>query len=97
MTYEMLIYEKSLRKRTRSCNNQVVCSRVSNQVADKRTGLESTSEVLNQAINGPDSDFAASNWWIWRWQKHHGVKQLKLVGEKRSADTDGAAQFPAKL
>ena len=31
------------------------------------------------------------------WQKRHGVKQLKVVGENRSADTDGAAQFPVKL
>ena len=71
---------------------------------ERQTGLpingpvvKAQAEVLNHAINGPDSDFAASNGWLWRWQKRHGVKQLKVVGEKRSADKDGAAQFPAKL
>ena len=93
------------RKKARQAKDDTLDRAVLNWfVQERQTGLpingpvvKAQAEVLNQAINGPDSDFAASNGWLWRWQKRHGVKQLKVVGEQRSADTDGAAQFPAKL
>ena len=93
------------RKKARQAKDDTLDRAVLNWfVQERHTGLpingpvlKAQAEVLDQAINGPDSNFAASNGWLWRWQKRHGVKQLKIVGEKRSADTDGAAQFPAKL
>ncbi len=39
----------------------------------------------------------ASQGWLWRWQKRHGITKHKIVGEKRSADKDSAAQFPPRL
>ena len=53
--------------------------------------------MLDKAIDGDESTFKASHGWLWRWQKRHGISQHKVVGEKRSADTAGAAEFPAKL
>ena len=60
-------------------------------------GLKAQAEKFDKSINGPDSEFSASQGWLWRWQKRHGVSQMKIVGEKRSADENGAARFQSKL
>ena len=59
--------------------------------------LKAQAEKFDKAINGAASDFTASQGWLWRWQKRHGISQHQVVGEKRSADQDGTALFPPKL
>ena len=73
-------------------------------IKERQTGLPISGPVLkaqaekfDKSINGPDSEFSASQGWLWRWQKRHRVSQMKIVGEKRSADENGAARFPSKL
>ena len=55
------------------------------------------AEKLNKAINGDDTEFLASQGWLWGWQRRHGISQVKVVGEKRSADAEGTGSFPEKL
>ena len=40
-----------------------------------------------------ESDFVASEGWKWRFCQRHGIRQLLLQGEKKSADTDAASEF----
>ena len=57
--------------------------------------VEAQAEKFDKAINGAASDFTASQGRL--WQKRHGISQHQVVGEMRSANQDGAAQFPPKL
>ena len=73
-------------------------------VQERQAGLPISGPIvkaqaakLNKAINGDESEFVASQGWLWRWQCRHGISQAKVVGEKRSADAEGAARFPPKL
>ena len=59
--------------------------------------MKAQAEKLNKVINGDDTEFSASQGWLWRWQRRHGISQAKVMGKKRSADADGTASFPAKL
>lgn len=47
---------------------------------------------LNKMLNG-DSTFTASNGWLDRWKKRHGVRQLSITGEKLSADFAAANDY----
>lgn len=47
---------------------------------------------LNKKLNG-DPTFTASNGWLDRWKKRHGVRQLTVTGEKLSADCAAADKF----
>lgn len=40
-----------------------------------------------------EGDFSASDGWLWRWQKRHGIGEIKISGEARSNDVQGAEQF----
>lgn len=51
----------------------------------------SLSEEL-PVIEAPES-FSASDGWLDRWKKRHGVRQLKVCGEKLSADVSAAKKF----
>ena len=42
---------------------------------------------------GGPSDFTASDGWLWRFSKRHGIRQLTLQGEKLSADQPAADSF----
>ncbi len=42
---------------------------------------------------GEGSTFQASCGWQWRFCKQHGIRNLKMQGEKMSADKDGAENF----
>lgn len=51
---------------------------------------------LNKLMNG-DSAFTASNGWLDRWKKRHGIRQLTISGEKLSADTASAEEYLNKF
>ena len=59
--------------------------------------VKAQAEIFNKSINGDETTFVASQGWLWRWQKRHGITKHKIVGEKRSADKDSAAQFPPPI
>ena len=59
--------------------------------------MKAQAEIFNKSINGDETTFVASQGWLWRWQKRHGITKHKIVGKKRSADKDSAAQFPPRL
>ncbi|KAK9687219.1 Tc5 transposase DNA-binding domain [Popillia japonica] len=43
-------------------------------------------------MNG-DSAFTASNGWLDRWKKRHGIRHLSISREKLSADTASAEEY----
>ena len=49
--------------------------------------------MLDEARGGPHKEFAASDGWLWRFSKRHGIRQLTLQGEKLSADKPAADNF----
>ena len=49
--------------------------------------------MLDEARGGPHREFAASDGWLWRFSKRHGIRQLTLQGEKLSADKPAADNF----
>ena len=51
--------------------------------------VKAQAEKLNKSINGDDSEFSASQGWLWRWQRRHGISLAKVVGDKRPADAEG--------
>lgn len=42
-------------------------------------------------------EFSASDGWLWRWQKRHGVGEITTSGESRSSDHGSAGEFPKLL
>jgi len=55
------------------------------------------AEIFDRQLNGENSTFKASKGWLWRFCKRHGIGQIAVSGEIRSADDDAATSFPAKL
>lgn len=47
---------------------------------------------LNELLKG-EASFTASNGWLDRWKKRHGIRQLSISGEKLSADIDAAQDY----
>lgn len=52
--------------------------------------------VLNRVLGGGEQ-FAASEGWLSNWKKRHGVRQLTVTGESRSANEKSAEEFINKL
>ena len=48
---------------------------------------------LRRRDAGSSTDFTASDGWLWRFLKRHGIHQLLLQGEKLSADKPAADNF----
>ena len=48
---------------------------------------------LRRGDAGSSTDFTASDGWLWRFSKRHGIRQLLLQGEKLSADKPAADNF----
>ena len=55
------------------------------------------AEKLHKAINGSHKETADSRGWLQRWQKRHGITQVKISGELKSADLEAAASFSPQL
>ncbi|XP_053949417.1 jerky protein homolog-like [Anastrepha ludens] len=47
--------------------------------------------------NNIEGDFVASDGWLNRWKKRHGIHFAHVSGEKMSADTSGATEFKTKF
>ena len=60
---------------------------------DLHRQLHSHSDEMEGDGSVVDSAFMASTGWIWRFGKHHNIRQLSLQGEKLSADQPAADQF----
>lgn len=68
--------------------------------AERERGLPISGPViqqkalsLNQKLPNGDPSFTASQGWLDRWKKRHGVRQLTITGESLSGDVRGAEQF----
>lgn len=51
---------------------------------------------LNKLMNG-DPKFIASNGWLDRWKKRHGIRQLSITGESLSANHQVAQEYIAEF
>ena len=40
-----------------------------------------------------EGDFVASDGWLWRWLKRHGIKEIIVSGESRSCNHEDAREF----
>ena len=59
--------------------------------------MRAQAKKISHAIHGPQRDSGLSRGWLWRWQKRHGIGQVKICGEVRSADLEAAAAFPIQF
>ena len=90
------------RKRARKAHDSALDSAVYNWFVQERVdGTPISGEVvrvqaekLHKAIHGSHKETAVSRGWLQRWQKRHGVTQVKICGEVKSADLEAAASFP---
>jgi transposase-like protein len=44
-----------------------------------------------------EGEFCATDGWLWRWQKRHGIGEIKISGEAKSSDAEGAKLFVSEL
>ncbi|XP_054256871.1 jerky protein homolog-like [Macrosteles quadrilineatus] len=58
--------------------------------------LKEKAVILHGKL-GEEGEFVASEGWLSRWKKRHGVHFLGVCGEKLSADPAGAAEFTKKF
>ena len=54
--------------------------------------VQEKAKEMNEKLN-LDEEFSASQGWLDRWKKRHGVRQLSISGESASADTTEAENF----
>ena len=82
---------------------QAQAMRLSNSSSSAPTSspAASTSATTSTSPTGPTSPtangFRASNGWLCRWQKRHGISAIKVSGEIRSADEGAAKAFQPEL
>lgn len=68
---------------------------------NRERGIPISGPILKQkAVNLSEElpvieapDFTASDGWLHRWKKRHGIRELKVCGEKLSADKSAALKF----
>ncbi|XP_006009662.1 tigger transposable element-derived protein 2-like [Latimeria chalumnae] len=58
--------------------------------------VKAQAEKFCQKLNG-DNNFAASQGWLDCFKRCHGISQVKILGEIRSADSEAASTFPDDL
>ncbi|XP_028678617.1 jerky protein homolog-like [Erpetoichthys calabaricus] len=61
--------------------------------------IQAQAEKLYKEIHGPNADpeFTVSSGWLKRWKQRHGISQVKINGEIKSADTVAAEEFIPKF
>ena len=59
--------------------------------------VQAQAEQFDKQLNGEDSNFKASTGWLDRFKKRHGISQVRVAGEIRSADTEAAHSYPDQL
>ena len=92
------------RKRTRTAKDPVLDKAVFNWFVQQRSeGLpisgplvQAQAQGLSDSIHG-EGAFHASRGWLHRWKKRHGIHQVKISGEIRSADLEAAEAFLPKF
>lgn len=55
------------------------------------------AEKFDRQLHGIESSFKASSGWLWRFKLRHGIGQIAISGEIRSADDKAASAFPLQL
>jgi hypothetical protein len=59
--------------------------------------LKAQAEKFDKQMNGETSQFKASNGWLDRFKNRHGISQVFVCGEIRSADSEAADKYPEVL
>ena len=59
--------------------------------------LSAQVEKFDRELNGVNSLFKVSAGWLWRFTKRHGIGQITLSGEIRSADDNATKAYPDTL
>nr|XP_024218404.1 jerky protein homolog-like [Halyomorpha halys] len=54
--------------------------------------IKAKATSLHSSLNA-EGDFHASEGWLHRWKKRHGIQQFTISGEKLSADQEAATAF----
>lgn len=52
---------------------------------------------LYEKLGGTPDKFNASEGWLHRWKKRHGIQHVIIAGKKLSADADAAKDFVTKF
>lgn len=93
------------RKRARLANDTQLESAVHQWFVQARaegspisgTVVQIQAGKFDKALNGEESTFKASQGWLQRFKNRHGISQVSIAGEVRSADTEAAQTYPEKL
>lgn len=59
--------------------------------------ISAQAEQFDRQINGDSSQFRASSGWLWHFCKRHGISQVSIRGETRSANQISATSYPSEL
>ena len=59
--------------------------------------IKEKAYLLHLKLNDNEKTFTASEGWLNRWNKRHGIQQMKICGEKLSADNVASKQFIKKF
>ena len=54
--------------------------------------IREKAKIFNTELGGP-ATFLASDGWLSKFKKRHGMRALKMKGEKLSSDKDAAKEF----
>uniref|UniRef100_H3AEI1 HTH CENPB-type domain-containing protein n=1 Tax=Latimeria chalumnae TaxID=7897 RepID=H3AEI1_LATCH len=92
------------RKRARTASDAPLDTAVYNWFVQERAVgtpisgpiVKAQAEKFCQELNG-DNNFSASQGWLDRFRRRHGISQVKISGEIRSADSEAASTFPDEL
>ncbi|KRY17368.1 Jerky -like protein-like [Trichinella patagoniensis] len=102
----------SLMDASSRCSSRKSMKRAANSALDSAVYMWFLQKrALDQPISGPIlrekaldfstklsiDNFVASSGWLRNFQRRHGIRELKIHGEKLSADSESAAKFTATL
>ncbi len=59
--------------------------------------IQGQAMKFNKMLNPDDEAFTGSNGWLRGFKERHGISQVTIRGEQRSADDAAADAYPAKL
>uniref|UniRef100_A0A8C4RFE6 HTH CENPB-type domain-containing protein n=1 Tax=Erpetoichthys calabaricus TaxID=27687 RepID=A0A8C4RFE6_ERPCA len=95
------------RKRARTAKDPELDKTTFNAICEARNNgipisgpvIQAQAEKLYKEIHGPDADpeFTVLSGWLKRWKQQHGISQVKINGEIKSADTVAAEEFIPKF
>ncbi|XP_050498761.1 tigger transposable element-derived protein 2-like [Diabrotica virgifera virgifera] len=59
--------------------------------------IQETALKLNKMLPDCEPNFTASQGWLDRWKKRHGIRQLSITGESLSGDNNAAQDYKSKF